>query len=359
MNGLLRPHDGSPQAPAKTGDRQQLENLLRNTSSDAKVIFGASRGVFDLNRSAIENFFHLVDQRVCEQNNCGASVCEFAVYYNDGTSRKFPSVDDFRQYSETRKRHPTVLTLHLSYFITFPGGEQPERQEIDILIQSSEILTETLDMVANDSQFRMSGDKVQMMARSDDTPFGVISYTINHTRISWGLDLEGHIKSHIDTVLEPPSFADSALHWSAGPLNLFTTIFVGLYLVNLLIDAFFRFLYATDGASTPSQTLEIAANYLVNGQIAKYIVASLVVSAVFFVIFSAFISRLTKSLKKPKPSFIVLCDNDAAHREKKLIKYRKRWTRFAATILLDIAVAVMIFFLEDRITPLFSAGSGG
>lgn len=352
MHGLPRSDNGPHQAPAETVAGQQLENLLRNTTKDAKVIFGASRGVFDLNRSSIENFFNLVDQRVCEQNHCGAATCEFAVYYSDGTSRKFPSIRDFQQYSETRKRHPTVVTLHLAYLITFPGEASPEKQEIDIVIQSSEIMSETLDIIANDSQVRMSGDKIQMMVRGDDAQFGVISYTINHSRISWGLDLEGHIKAHIESVLEAPSAADKILARLSGPLNLFTTVFAGLYFVNLIIDGFFKFLYTTDGATSPEEVLAIAANYLVNGQIAKYIVASLVVAVVFFVLFSGLISALTKSLKKPKPSFIVLNASDESHRSKKLKKHQKRWSRFAATIFLDVTVALLIFFLEERLSTL-------
>lgn len=354
MNGLSRPDSGSGGALEEVSESEQLANLLRNTSADSKVIFGAQRGTFDLDQRQIENFFHLVDQRIAEQNHPKAKYAEFCVYYNDGTSRKFPNVEAFQSYAETRKRVPTVLTIHLSYFITFPSGDAPEKQEIDIVIRASSAVAETVEMVANDSRMRLSGDKIQMMVGSDDSQFGVISYTINHSRTSWGLDLEGHIKSHIETVMQPPTKGDIFLKRVAGPLNLLTTVFVGLYCVNLLIDSFFSFLYKTDGATTAADKLDIAADYLVNGQIAKYIVASIVVSVIFFVLFSGLISALTKSLKRPRPSFIVLDDADGNYRDEKTNQFRKRWNRFYITIGLDVFVAVLLVFLEERLSALWA-----
>lgn len=356
-DGLPRSDNRVATSTPVTLESALLEGMLRSAARDTKVIFGALRGVFDLNRAAVENFFHLIDQRVYEQNGCRAAICEVCIYYTDGTSRKFPSIDAFKNYSETRKRYPTVVTVHLSYFIQFPNTDAPEKQEIDITIRASDSMSEVIDMVETDSQLRMSGDKIQVMASNGNTQFGVISYNISHSRISWGLDLEGHIKSNIEKILEHPSTADRFLRRIAGPLNLFTTVFVGLYAVNQIIDRFFSFLYESDGANTKEKVLDVAAQYLVNGQIAKYIVASLVVAVVFFVLFSALISRLTKSLSKPKPSFIVLDDGDERHRAARLKSYEKRWTNFAVAIGLDAIVAVLLLVAEDRFGYLIGLGS--
>jgi len=355
MNGLSQTDNGSP---AKTGEvvaSEQLQSILRNTERDTKVIFGALRGTFDLDKNKVENFFHLVEQRVREQNRPSASVCEVSVYYNDGTSRKFPSIEEFGDYSETRNRFPTVVTLHLAYLITFPDSDTPEKQQVDVLIRSSESMEETIDLVQTESQIRMSGDKVQVQVTDNGSEMGVISYTINHSRVSWGLDIEGHVKGHIESILEEPTKSDNFLRRAAGPLNLFTTVFVGLYVVNQVIDLFFSFLYLSDGSSDGKQIIDIAADYLINGHIAKYIVASLVVSFIVFVLFSALISRLTASMRKPRPSFITLDNADEKRRATKLSQYNRRWTRFIFTLTLDVAVAIMIFFAEDRMATFLNS----
>lgn len=354
MNGLIRDDNGLPQPPEESRSSKQLDSILRNTSRDTKVIFGALRGTFDLSRNEVENFFHLVDQRVREQNDPAGSICEVSVYYNDGTSRKFPSIDEFGNYTETRKRFPTVVTLHLAYLIQFPDGDAPEKQELDIVIRSSESIAETIEMVQSDSQVRMSGDKVQMMVGGDESELGIISYTINHSKVSWGLDIEGHVRSHIETILTGPTSSDRFLRKAAGPLNLFTTVFVGLYCVNLIIDGFFNFLYSSNDLTGNADRMSVAVEYLINGHIAKYIVASLVVAVVFFVLFSGLISKLTKSMRKPRPSFIILDDSDKKRRSERLARFGQRWTRFAVTVGLDIIVAILIFFLEDRISNFLS-----
>ncbi len=354
MNGFPSANRGAGTSLEAPNERSALRSILRNTSRDFKVIFGAHRGVFDLKRIDIENFFHLVDQRVDEQNGCKSVYSEVAVYYTNGTSRRFPSVEDFSSYTETSKRYPTLVTLHASFFISFPDSDEPEKQEIDIVIRSSGSTNETLDMVKNDSRMRVSGDKVQMEVGSDGSRFGLISYTINHTRVTWGLDLEHHIRGHIEKLLLEPTPGDTFLRKISGPLNMFTTLFVGLYAVNLLIDLFFNFLYASEGAATPDQVLHAAASYLVDGNIAKYIVASLAVSVVFFVLFSGFVSSITKSIRQPRPSFICLDQGDETRRTELVKSFNKRWTRFGATIFLDIAVALGIVLAEDRLSTIFN-----
>ncbi len=354
MNGLPSTDSGTDQSLEAASSDEQLESILKRTSRDSKVIFGALRGVFDLSRNDILNFYHLVDQRVAEQNGKSASICEIAVYYNNGTSRKFPTAREFENYTETRNRFPTLITIHSAYFISFPDSTEPEKQEIDIVIRSSESTEDTIDLAMNDSRVRMSGDKMQVAVGGNGDQFGMISYTINHSRTSWGLDLEGHISGHIEALMQEPTPGDKFLAKVSGPLNLVTTVFVGLYVVNIIIDGFFKFLYRTDGASSPQDILDIAANYLVNGQIAKYIVASLVVSVVFFVAFSGIISSLTRAMKKPKPSFIVLNDADSNRKAPKLKNHEKRWTRFGFTLGMNIIVALMVTVLEDRIWQAWS-----
>ena len=354
MNGLPSTNSGSDQSPVETITREQIGSLFRNTSKSSKVIFGALRGVFDLTRNDIENFFHLVDQRVGEQNSCDDILCEVSIYYSDGTSRKFPSIGEFKNYSETKKRIPTVITLHITHLIVFPDNEMPEKQQIDIEIRASESTSETIDMVATDNRVRMAGDKVQFGVGRENADYGIISYTINHSRVSWGLDLEGHIVSQIERLLEIPTKWDVLLNKLAGPLNIITTVFVGLYICNLIIDGFFSFLYKTDGALTPDAILDIAANYLINGQIAKYIVASLVVSIIIFVLFSAFVSAVIRSMKKPKPSFIILDRSDKINKTARLKNYNRRWIKFAGIIAVNLLVALLITFLESRVWEFIS-----
>jgi len=156
--------------------------------------------------------------------------------------------------------------------------------------------------------------------------------------------------------MEKPTTTDRVLRAISGPLNIFTTLFVGLYIANLIIDAFFSFLYQTNEAKSLTDYSEVAAQYLLTGQIAKYVVASLVVSVVFFVLFSGLVSRLTKSMRRPKPSFITLSTGDEKRRDARLKQYSNRWTSLAATLGSDILVALLLLVAEDRFGYLIGLG---
>jgi len=350
MNELPSTNSGNARTTAQASGDERVAAILRSTAKNSKITFGAHRGTFDLEKRDVENFFHLVDQRVREQNSVAFENAEFCVYYNDGSSRRFAQIQGFIEYAETRRRYPTVVTIHMVYFLNFPDSTDHEKQEIDIAIRASESTSETIDMVEKDDHARMTGDKVQVTAGSDDSQYGVISYNINHSRISWGLDLEGHIRGHVESILIEPTKTDKLIRLAAGPLNLLTTLFVGLYLVNLIIDGFFWFLFATDGASDPQQVIEIASTYLINGNIAKYIVATLVVSFVFFVIFSGLVSRFVKSLYAPRPSFLSLDEKDHQRKALRIGNYNRRWVKLAGLVMVNVVTGIAVAALEGRIT---------
>ena len=211
-----------------------------------------------------------------------------------------------------------------------------------------------MDIVESEDSYRMSGDKIQLKVLSGGEK-GVFAYSINHTRITWGLDVENIIRTHIGKILEKPTGFDKIVRRISGPLNLFTTVFVGLYITNLLIDLFFYFLLTSENPENGQTVAEIASAYLVNGHIAKYIVASLVVSVVVFVLFSALVSSAFQNFIKPKPSFIILSKFDEARKAKRLKKYNRRWAFIIAVLLTNIVVAIVIAALEERMSSFFSA----
>lgn len=209
MNGPIQDDNRVPAQVAGSAEQKELQSIVRHATRDHKVIFGAHRGVFDVNRPDIENFLLLLNQRVREQNGVMPLSCEAAVYYDNGTSRRFPSIEDFNAYTETSQRFPTVLTLHAVYLIEFPDSEEPEKQEIDIVIRASESTSDVIDMVQDDSRLRMASDKIQMgIQENPRSNLGIITYTINHSRVTWGLDLEAHIRGHVERLLVEPSKTD-------------------------------------------------------------------------------------------------------------------------------------------------------
>lgn len=340
MNGLPSTNPANDLAHKEDDANENLRSLLERVSRDHKIIYGAIRGVFDLNRSHIENFVHLLNQRVEEQQGQCTSHCEICVYYNNGTSRRISGFEQFSNFTETANRFPTVITLHLSYFVKFPASDAPEKQSIDILIRSSESSMETLDMVMNDTEIRVSGDRIQVAAPSGHSDFGIMSYTINHSRVTWGLDVEGHIRAHINSLMRDDGKIDKILRKASGPLNLVTTLFVGLFIINEAIDWSHHYFSPTLGNPSGVTSSDVIAFYLQDGFITKFIVSSLVLSISFFILFSALISKLSKSIRKPMPSFICLSDADETKKTDKMRIYNRRWISFASLLIMNTIAGV-------------------
>lgn len=309
MNGLIPNDTGTNRANPPIFTSAHLTALLQGATKTPKIIAGAERGVFDIDCDDVENFFHLIEQRVKDQQHCSLNSFEVSIYFNNGSSIRLGGIEEFRAYAQTKNIAPTVISFHWVLMLQFPDTEELEKQEIDITLRASEIPSEAMDIVESEDSYRMSGDKIQLKVLSGGEK-GVFAYSINHTRITWGLDVENIIRTHIGKILEKPTGFDKIVRRIAGPLNLFTTVFVGLYITNLLIDLFFYFLLTSEDPENGQTVMEIASAYLVNGHIAKYIVASLVVSVVVFVLFSALVSRAFQNFIKPKPSFIILSKFD-------------------------------------------------
>lgn len=349
MNELTSDVQGNDRETSPTFTAEQVRTLLDKTTPGTKVIAGARKGSFDITLEDLSNFYHLIDQRLSEQSAYKIERFESIVYLNNGTSRRLPSVSDIKAYAALNKAIPTVVSLHLSLLIQFPHAESVERQEIDVTIRASQIADETVEMQMSEDRMRMASDRVQIAIESGSSQLGLITYTINHTRISWGLDIENLLQAHIGKFIREPSKKDRTIRYLAGPLGWLTSIFVGLFLSNLIIDAFFRFLYETQNLNGTLTIVELASAFLINGHIAKYIVASLVVSILIIVVFSGMVNKVVSSIRQPRPSFILMTKADELRREEKLSKYHKRWTKFAALSVLNLGVALFIGLAEDRV----------
>lgn len=104
---------------------EEVRTLLDGALQSGKVIAGARRGVFEMRRADCENFYHLISQRVRDQNSCSLEKFEISVFHSNGTSIKLAGISEFSRYAETRKVTPTVVSFHWTYLLKFPETSIP------------------------------------------------------------------------------------------------------------------------------------------------------------------------------------------------------------------------------------------
>ena len=216
------PHDDyAVILPCKPGE---FGAFISGLLGKPQTITAAFFGVFEITQNDIENFYHLVKQRIDQQND--ATILQFSVrmVFDDDSSVLLDSFDDFVQYNEVRPIASVAAHLSWTLLIRFPSKPAPEKQDIDVSI------------VCSGRHFIPIFDNPVMIAHRLNSPStGYISLRIRHTARTWGADIEALLGNHIRTLLKVRSKWNVFLttHHEkigaiAGPLILFAALGGGI-----------------------------------------------------------------------------------------------------------------------------------
>jgi hypothetical protein len=110
-----------------------IASLLGRPQRISKVM----HGVFDLGKTDLIQFYHLIDQRITQQND--ATLVQFSadVLYQDGSSVLLDSLNAFETYNEIRPVASIGIILSWIYLVQFPKKAIPEKQQIDVTVRAA------------------------------------------------------------------------------------------------------------------------------------------------------------------------------------------------------------------------------
>lgn len=327
------PSQQSTNETKSVANARALEGAFKSTLGNKKLIMGAIRGSFDISRNEVENFHHLVTQRVKDQNEYSLQKFEVNIFYDDGSSIKLESMDEFRSYIETRALHPVTISFSWSYLLRFPESQNPEKQQVDIIVSSSLDDKETESKIDDDS-VRLSASTHEFMIKNLKRDCGSISYSIEHSRITWGIDLENTIRNHINKIIIKPNGFESFTRKHRLKINIAQHLILWAASVYIAIKLIVK--NTLDDMSASNTDLFITDGTLVY-QI-TFAVASMIV---LFVLTAALTGSLDKRAFARRPSFILLSDFDEKYKKKNIKIYERR--PFAIFLAVTISVALSIF----------------
>ena len=96
-------------------------------------------GTFELSRPDVETIFHLVDQRVKQQNEASLIQFTIKIIYDDNSSVLLNSIDDFVRYTEVRPVVSVAAHLSWTYLIKFQDRAVPEKQENLVVLRYTDL----------------------------------------------------------------------------------------------------------------------------------------------------------------------------------------------------------------------------
>jgi hypothetical protein len=136
------------------------------------------------------------------------------ITYADSSSVLLNSIDDFLQYREVRHVVSTSANLSWTYLIKFEQNDTPEKQVIELTINSDPEGTPTIEI-----QTPFDVERVRRI-------HGHFYYRILHTARTWGTDIENLLRGQIHGWMRQDPFHQRVLNQYSGTV---ASVVAGLF----------------------------------------------------------------------------------------------------------------------------------
>lgn len=312
---------------------QFISGLLGKPQVLEKIFYGN----FDVGRNDVLNTFHLVDQRVRQQNQ--ATLVQFSVkiIYDDDSSVLLSSLGEFEHFTEIRPLVSTAVHLSWTYLILFRDKHIPEKQQIDL-----SIVTKSKGSIVSKSE-----EGIIVAHRRLKFTNNYISFRVGHTARTWGVDIESLLTGHIKSLLKPENKVKSFVNQKSSLVGLlFGLIFILIILAgtfitaNQIVKSHLAILEKVSNLELLSK-IDYLLEYSASGIWTRFALA-----ATFFIFFMLIISMffaawIADKAEKESPSFLILSRKAADIRDAALRKVNRDWFLFIISIVVSFICGML------------------
>ncbi|HLO66600.1 MAG TPA: hypothetical protein VK188_06250 [Holophaga sp.] len=320
-----------------------ISGLLGKPQTIEKILFGH----YVIKKEDILSIFHLIDQRINQQNEANFVQATVRIMYDDDSSVLLNSIDDFTNYSEIRPLLSIGIVLSATYLIKFKDKTYHEKQSIDISFMTD----------VTDANILIPDDGIHVLRRMKHFGGNFISFRISHTARTWGADIEALLTGHIKDMFIHESKLKRMIWSHSEIISLSTAI---LLFAGMLLGSFFaatRFMANQIENSksiinlTPQNTeaLSIKVNGLIDmlaqGAWSRFMIGF----SIYFVasiIICIFVGILVETTSSNAPRCHILLTKKA-HDYFKLAsdKRKRKWVYFCLTIVLNVIIGFVSNFI--------------
>lgn len=323
-------------------DTEQFGEFVSGLLGKPQTISKMIHGIFEIEHQDIINTFHLVDQRIHQQNDSSLVQFTVKILYDDDSSILLNSLPDFEHHHEIRPIASIGVILSWTYLITFKNKNVPEKQIIDISFRSDD--NESGTFVSEDGY-------IISKSRRWYGPTGIF-IRIEHTERTWGVDIESLLTGHVKTLFKNPGETESFIYHNSVEIGLTTGILfflgaiTGVYLTSsnfiksYLVKAQALVTETENSTTIFSSKLDFLIDIISTGAWPRFIfsvIVFLVISLIFSIILGVWVG--TKANSKPA-SYVLL---SKAAKDKKIIdisKLRRDWFMFSVSIVASIIAGI-------------------
>lgn len=314
-----------------------ISGLLGKPQTFGRVFADA----YELTRRGVVNTFHLVDQRVRQQNEAVLIQFTVRISYDDNSSVLLNSFEDFTRYNEVRPLISVGAHLMWTYLIRFADRKVPEKQQIDITFSAG-----------------MGGTVVSI---EEDPPIfeesswlgrGHVATRISHTARTWGVDIDSLLEGHIKSLARPQGRLrkwttrhSGNIGLGAGVLFLVITITAGYlsagHFLRAQLGRVQDFLLAHGGSPAVSEKLDFLLQLAAEGSwprfafvIGGFSVGALILSVLFGILVGT-------TADNRLASFVLLSEKAEVRKQTLLDKEKRKWLSFIGSVITGILIGVL------------------
>lgn len=296
--------------------------------------------VFTIDYDWVRNLIAICEQRMSQHKyNMLHFLCK--IYYINGRVDIIPTNEAFDAYINKQISISVGIDISLVYLVYFSDNQGPEKQEIRF-----QAFTE---------------ENYKYFITPKQTSYGsIIHYSISSTNHTWGEDMDGHIRRHIDTTMKTRLLSKMSTFIDENKMNFLnlSMIFVGIIfacIITLIIDQAnnnaeaLRFKFDTLKNDLTQYGLSERINLIMSSIQSQLIIPKFIKHVLWLLMIpliiwmSALYSRFL--VKQTCKSFIIFNSHTKALHEKHISNME--WaTRFLIASLLGVPIAIFTAYVK-------------
>lgn len=317
---------------------EDFANFIGSLLGKPQTISNSELGSFEIRKEDIANSYHLLVQRVQQQNEGQLLQFTVTLAFNDNSSVLLNSLDDFLTYAEVRPVFPTQAHLSWAFIVKFRDRPYPEKQDIDLSFFTS---APRLIGIENSDEFEFfSTGRLSVSGR--------IAFRIRHTARTWGADVESLLTGHAKHLILPEDPTRRFVRRHSGKLAILlgVTFFISTVAACLITANHLgaEQLKAVSGLIQSRNALDLKLNRILEmnaeGFWGKYFFSVLIFIVFSFVSAVALAAWAETSADTNKPSYLLLTKKAEQNKVEKDNRYRIRWQSFLGSLAVSILTGI-------------------
>jgi hypothetical protein len=330
-----RPADFAVTLPMSIEDfKDFVTSLLGKPQSISRMM----EGPFEVQRENIENLYHLVNQRVNQQNEAHLLQFVVEVVYDDHSTATLNSFQDFKRFNEVRSVVSVAVHLSWTFMVRFQDKTVPEKQVIEVSIVAG-----PASRAIEVRDGRLSGHgSFALMAGS------FMSSRISHTARTWGADLEAMLTGALKCYVTKQHVIKRLISKHSEKVGV--GIMAVLFIASLIVAYFTinRFMISQlaelQGLNDPSKgdvaqaKMDYLLAFLASGVWPRcffYVIVFLIISLVLSIGLGIWVGTAAAI---HEPSYLLL----TAQSEKEMADVKRKNQRSWRTFILAIATSIVV-----------------